>query len=154
MSVLIDLSKQCENAKWVNREIDAAIAVAIRYHPYGPSHWLKDSAFPLKPNIRKHPHDGHLIEAQGWILPFDQDGVTPLPGNGWNAPHYTSSVDAAMTLIPGGEEWSLHRVLYDNKGCPAAVVNLDLPEVLAATPALALASAALRARHAASCRKD
>jgi len=61
---------------------------------------------------------------------------------------YTGSVDAAMTLIPDGEEWSLHKVLYDNKGCPAAIVNLELPEVLAMTPALALTAASLRARHA------
>lgn len=66
----------------------------------------------------------------------------------WNTGRFTSSLDAAMTLVPEGEEWSVHRVEYDNKGCPAAIVNMSLPQVLAATPALALTAAALRARAA------
>jgi hypothetical protein len=65
-----------------------------------------------------------------------------------DVPAYTASLDAALSLVPTDDEWSVHRVLYDNKGCPAAIVNLELPEILAATPALALCAAALRARAA------
>lgn len=70
------------------------------------------------------------------------------------APFYTASVDAALTLVPEGFEWSLeyqagHHVSSDVE-CMIAIAKLGDPcrdwEATAATPALALCAAALKAR--------
>jgi hypothetical protein len=58
-------------------------------------------------------------------------------------PAYTASLDVAMTLVPEG---NLPRRLYIRDEATAVFLG-DL-EALAATPALALCAAALRARHA------
>ena len=65
------------------------------------------------------------------------------------APDFTRSLDAALTLVPEGWSW---RVQSEMGGVPFALVaTLDerFP-VSAATPALALCIAALRARLASS----
>ena len=74
-------------------------------------------------------------------------------------PHYTTSLDAALTLVPEGWEWSL---AGGNKNEPVQVpyascwpdeqpfpAELDL-YAEAATPSLALCIAALKAREAMS----
>lgn len=70
-------------------------------------------------------------------------------------PHYTTSIDAALTLVPEGWDWQLEwedgaeSVFFESKGIARVEMgNPDLricPE--AATPALALCAAALRARE-------
>lgn len=73
----------------------------------------------------------------------------------WRASNYTTSVDAGLTLVPDHHRWILdkrpyaatrvdgYRALVYPQGSP------DMPEsTWAATPALALAIAALRARQA------
>ena len=67
---------------------------------------------------------------------------------GWKImPAYTASIDAAMTLVPEGWLWSLFGP--DNQAC---LVNPDNPSQAstcdAATPAIALCIAALRAQEA------
>jgi hypothetical protein len=72
---------------------------------------------------------------------FQQDGS--------RIPRYTASLDAAMTLVPNGMGWSVNRyasgtwaragVYEDNGRDPGYYCD-------AATPALALCAAALRAR--------
>lgn len=82
---------------------------------------------------------------------------------GWNDERYKralrqleagASIDAAMSLVPEGHKVSLSQELNGNRW--EAVLSHIAPEdhawrhpfVFAATPALALTAAALRARHA------
>jgi hypothetical protein len=64
-------------------------------------------------------------------------------------PRFTASLDAAMTLVPEGRGWVLKSVA---RTCEARISGEDgTPRFIgasAATPALALAAAALRARAA------
>ena len=66
-------------------------------------------------------------------------------GMAQDAPAYTSSLDAAMTLVPDG--WTLFHLdgPFNNGPCHATVANGDFAEGEAETPALALCAAALRA---------
>lgn len=71
--------------------------------------------------------------------------------NGATPPRYTSSLDAAMTLVPS---WACPHIRWDADewkwGCQLEN-TLNLPfggyKGLAATPALALTAACLRVRH-------
>lgn len=78
----------------------------------------------------------------------------PESGLGWlavknSAPHYTTSIDAALTLVPEGWGWNAtgeHStgfvLLYPPNNYPGATgVQAEAP-----TPALAICIAALRAR--------
>lgn len=67
----------------------------------------------------------------------------------------TQSIDAALTLVPDGFEWCLeyqagHHVSCESE-CMIAIAKLGDPcfdwEATAATPALALCAAALKARQ-------
>lgn len=58
----------------------------------------------------------------------------------WQSPAYTSSLDAAMSLVPEEHDWDLN---WRASGFVAARVGVHV--VRAATPALALTAAALRA---------
>ena len=70
-----------------------------------------------------------------------------------STPPYTSSLDAALTLVPGGEWWCLQAMLG---GRYQALVSLDCPaeqiEGFGKNPALALCISALKARAAAEGR--
>jgi hypothetical protein len=79
-----------------------------------------------------------------------------IDGKGMYGPHprYSFSIDAALTLVPEGFEWSLeyqagHHVSSDVE-CMVAIAKLGDPcfdwEATSATPALALCAAALKAR--------
>jgi hypothetical protein len=67
-------------------------------------------------------------------------------------PAYTVSLDAALTLVPAGRDWMVDN--FDGpigRRCSASVFNDPSDEfadyeAFAATPAMALTSAALRAR--------
>ncbi|WP_116970797.1 hypothetical protein [Blastomonas sp. UPD001] len=66
-------------------------------------------------------------------------------------PFYTASIDAAMQLVPPDREWSIEGytcsgVRPDHVRASAWV--LGSPRVFAATPAIALCAAAIRARSA------
>ncbi len=70
---------------------------------------------------------------------------------GWAFPRYTTSIDAAMTLVPRDWHWSL----YDTNGVYKANAQVEPPKYSSspfnsdgATPALALCGAALKARAA------
>lgn len=83
--------------------------------------------------------------AQSVGLIQSKDGAVHF-GQWW--PYYTASLDAAMTLVPEGCKW---QVSTEEPG-PWAWVGepgSDIPAIMAATPALALAAAALKARTAA-----
>ncbi len=77
----------------------------------------------------------------------DLDYAISAPDRTVNPPRYTASIDAALYLVPEGWTWGA----FDN-GTAWAWPN-EARDLLAgirstaATPALALVSAALRARH-------
>ena len=68
-----------------------------------------------------------------------------------SAPRYTASIDAALTLVPEGALWSAEA--WDTNGVYPAHVRasawvLGAPRGYAATPAIALCIAALKAKEA------
>lgn len=62
-----------------------------------------------------------------------------------DCPHYTTSLDAALTLVPEGREWS---VTYLWDGRCGGTCDGHHADFKGATPALALCIAALKARQA------
>ena len=78
----------------------------------------------------------------------EQSWVRKAASENWNTPRYSTSIDAALTLMPEGQDWSL---FSDNgtamAGCtPASEDGCDMTDTPGATPALALLAAILRAR--------
>jgi len=69
-------------------------------------------------------------------------------GDGYGAPPFTGSLDAAMRLVPEGVSWEMS--VGDSTSAPFAFsCCIDRRfEGRNASPALALVAAALRARHA------
>jgi len=65
---------------------------------------------------------------------------------GYQLPHYTSSLDAAMTLVPSEYKVDAQRTNSDGYACVWGFAGNR--SVRAATPALALCIAALKAREA------
>lgn len=112
-----DLIRQLEEATEGSRELDCDVARAFGYTP--PSH----------PN------------SSVWIRP---DGKTAFHVN--NLPYWTTSLDAALTLL--GRDWKwLVEVWQDDTGWAQVVTDKHLfYGAEAATPSLALCIAALRAR--------
>jgi hypothetical protein len=99
--------------------------------------------------------DDAIIDAFGWRNDF----CVPIPPGYIGLPAYTASLDAAMSLVPEGMEcmplsfkvehfylgnsiWQSRASVWDGLG---GVSSLDTASV-AATPALALTAASLRAR--------
>ncbi len=133
------LSEMVEKAGEGSRELDASIWLAI-YRP--------DYKFPDKV-LNRTPFDKQ--EAVGR---FTHDGM----GGGSSAARYTTSLDAARTLVPTkpypdlrpGEWWWMMEVRKYEVRAFIAYENHDagIPEfeAIAATPALALCAAALKAR--------
>jgi hypothetical protein len=115
---LIALAERCEKATGPDRELDAEIARAIGWTNVSPV---------------GHGHVGHC--------PNHFFGSVPL---------HTASLDAAMTLVPEGEQWNVASYPWAEHTHKAAawVGNKRGPVIGAATPALALCAAALRARAA------
>ena len=138
---LLDLAERCEKATGPDRELDVTIALAQpdRFFNAGPQ------------------YDG-APDSIGTIDP--SDGSQSIPGNAHDmlVPRYTSSLDAAMTLVPEGCHWSLRKTPLNNylasvfviapNGSDRPYVPDTFEQVQAATAANALAAAALRA-HAA-----
>lgn len=86
-------------------------------------------------------HKVTTLEGDFWEI--QEDGVRI--GKVWNLdlPHYTTSLDAAVSLVPEGCLWSVHHdgmAIFTDQ-------NLEEYDVDAATPALALCAASLKARQ-------
>jgi hypothetical protein len=121
-----ELAERCEAATGPDRELD----IAILTHP----------AF----GYRDVFEDGRLFDR-------GNDGYWSLEGDEKNGPlpSPTASLDAAMTLVPEGWEWAVGMVEGKRiAGCRQPGPGAPCPEIEAATPALALCAAALRARAA------
>lgn len=119
-AMLLELATRCEKAAGPDSETDIAIHTAT-------------SGFP--------PRNGGVGWPKGALI------VPAFPG--WQLlPAYTASLDAAMTLVPKGHCFSARK---DFDGCIAFAWR-DIPTGIrgeAATPALALCAASLRAKAAA-----
>lgn len=92
----------------------------------------------------------YTLAMQGYYGVITEDGYLHLSAR--KAPTYTTSLDAALTLVPGSREWSAGVDLENGKGW--ATVGDDIWDEcfnditgIAKTPALALCIAALRARQ-------
>ena len=94
-----------------------------------------------------HEHDdvhgrtfAEVYEKYGWEKMASQ-------GASWDVPFYTTSIDAALTLVEEGEWWSICVNLDDRVLSEAEVGGCsgDNPGI-SASPALAICIAALRAR--------
>ena len=146
--VMKELIERLENAEGPDRELDdqvAQVAVWTRRRaidvwanadPYNPFHvWVRPSA----------PYYEH--QGRKWI----DSGYYSFDGS----PRYTSSIDAAVTLVPPEHSWKLlhepeHPGLYRALVRRAASLATVAPAWIVSSrgPALALTIAALKARAA------
>ena len=117
--VLLRLAERCEREE-PGKHLDAYIGAAIG----------------AKPKDKKIPKRGHYIGGKAVLLRIERV---------W--PAYTTSLDAAVTLVPEGFAWSAGAETRSN----ASVDKWgEISEQgVAQTPALALCAASLRARAAA-----
>jgi hypothetical protein len=139
---LIELAVLCEKAEGPDREYDLAIKLASE--PNG------DIARIVKERRGFDRKLGMAWDLYASAVCFEKhnergdcffNGSYPLPA-------FSASLDAALTLVPEGKEWNLHRVHDDyNRGKVYFYACIDEAQVhYGATPALALCVAALRAR--------
>lgn len=140
-AVLLALAERCEKAESRDAEIDTLIYAAVngwRTEWRGNSLVRLTDFYPIgtiDPGERNRWFSGHI-----------------------GAPAYTASLDAAMTLVPEGMIWgAVNSTLAKPEkaergtgfvGKPGQTTN-EASQSEAATPALALCAAALRARAAA-----
>lgn len=128
MGLLEELAVRCEAAVEPDRDLETEIAVAVHG---GEIVWKQANYTMDMYPARKYASADHV----GGF------GSAPVDA-------CTSSLDAAMTLVPE-RHWVQHlgwnlagwRCLVERQGCSSVVKH-------AATPALALTAASLRARHA------
>lgn len=125
MSALLELASKCEAAAGPDRRLDAEIACVTKFA----------NRRPAEPNDfdGKYGYDAGNIKVETGFLMSDR---------------YTASLDAAMTLVPEEALWSVGHVGDTSPGRFGATVMPFGPDKFgeAATPALALCAAALRAR--------
>jgi hypothetical protein len=119
-ATLLALAERCEQAAWPDRELDAEIAWMLT---------AQDRKRLGPPDLRREIwHAG--LPTPAWV-PFEN--VSSFH------PHYTASLDAAVTLVPDGCGWMVM----------SSAAKVGVWPSHGATPALALCAAALRARAAA-----
>ena len=128
-TTLLALAERCKQAAGPDRVLDAEIMCALLGHMIH-----KDS----------DPAKGHFAF---WI--GEPENSVCMNCSGWA--RITESLDEAVTLVPEGWEWEI----YSDGGALLFVVPRHIDETQrnatcrsAATPALALCAAALRARAA------
>ena len=129
-----DLITRLEEATEGSRELDAEIHCAITpgriVHPKGERGYTQDDLLHEARNTR-------LAQAQ-----FISRSRGP-------SPHYTTSIDAALTLVPEGCAWGCTFACGTSKPVASCGPWDTYPVSIrnAATPALALCIAALKARE-------
>lgn len=139
---LRDLIARLESAEKGSRELDRKIGIG----------GLGDRELGMDNSIRVIARGG--IREQGrWPV----DGSWELAGRIFSIPHYTTSIDAALTLVPDGMLWQVGTVEGEAEvwweGEPSYYTNKAVGESYAAdgdtfNAALALCIAALKARLA------
>jgi hypothetical protein len=127
-TAMLALAERVEQATGPDRELDAAIAVAVRWRWEG---WRKGDLAIEEADARSG-------------MAYVADQVRNSTNSIWRLlPAYTASIDAAMTLVPEGEDYAIERVGGEH-WCSVDANGERQPCVGAATPALALSAAALR----------
>lgn len=123
------LADRVERAAGADRGLDACIAATLRV----PTKWQWASGYPSW----EGREDGRVYLEAG--------------GPSFAAAAYTESVDAAMSLVPEGYHWGVNWHAWDRDGRASVLGrHQSNPSTgYAATPALALVAACLRA-HAAT----
>jgi len=134
-----DLIKRIEAASGPDRELDAAIMVA------------------REPNSLRLPKEGDIDEYADPARSGDVITTRGFAGAVVSAPNYTASLDAAIRLIPADWAWHVSKVDVPDAASSATVwIPSQRTKMLrneradchnAATPALALCAAALKARQ-------
>ena len=136
MSDLLKLAERCEAATGPDRELDEQCALAAGYSLVDP-----------RPNER-------LQEHKRWVGPDgERNGWVHNPNSFDFPPHYTASIDAAMTLVSEGWDYEIRRSgpWHQVTLWPVAMRGRnDITVSTETTPALALCAAALRARSEAA----
>jgi hypothetical protein len=99
------------------------------------------------PGVLRHPHRD--LVAEGYVISGEGHRYYG-PGQGYRAPPYTESIEAAMSLVPEGWCWSVRGGAFTP---PSAQLNYLEDDTRAGevyaeatTPAIALCIAALKAR--------
>lgn len=137
MSALLELAERCEKAAGPDRELDALIFIARE-----PDSFRLPASDDLD-NEGDPPSPGDVVCLQGFV------------GSVIASPRYTASIDKAATVVPKDYAFTVSFIGIPNHPADARVwlpaqkghgVNADCYD--AATPALALCAAALRARAA------
>ncbi len=135
MSGLVSLIERVEKASGPDRELDGDIVAYLQLHPMG---WRRGSK-----------------EASAIAIWFDDN-----QGCQWRAPDYSASLDAVRTLNDRDIAWTVGKNVHhgywhascnalNNDGEPYSVGCSGACK----TPALALLSAILKARHAREARE-
>lgn len=132
MSNFLELARRVEKATGRDRELDEAIMAAL---------FVRDQRHI---GCREEQEDGSWapVKDSVWVDPETDRWV------GTAAREFTSSIDAAVTLVPKGYHWDVGNdniaIIRDRRSSFEARVEHC---AIAATPALALCAAALRTRH-------
>jgi hypothetical protein len=129
-----DLIARLEAATGEDVNIDFALQDAV----YGRN----SRVFPAYVDPRSYAvPDGN----GGWVRVMRPSGIAATYDR--YVPRYTASLDAALTLVPEGWEWTVRgRPHGDGLASIGRAWESGSDTVIAATPALALCIAALRAR--------
>jgi hypothetical protein len=135
---LLSLASRVEEAEGADRFLDAQIAAVLRLEKV--PHWARLWTGEWRPT------------EQGSVVLMEDSG---LPGPHFMAREYTASLDAALTLLDPDAFW---RVGHDGEGADPSLfkaivsvakegsIAITFRSAIAATPALALTAACLKAR--------
>lgn len=155
---LLGLVECCETATGPSRELDALIdAVVNGRRPWSNPRLTVPSG---QGDYYEEPEEGRLSEtdlvARGvplmvadhpegeWAKGPNGRTVHKNP-NRWRPRNYTASIDEALTLLPENADFTLDRIKWDGLATPCNA-SFHRCSGNAATPALAMCAAALRAR--------
>jgi hypothetical protein len=135
MTALLDLAGRVEAATGADRELDRLIELTL------PGVLEHDDTRRFSDDPRREPM---VISGEGHR---DYE-----PGQGYTPPRYTASLDAAMTLTAASDVWGVSKqecrpgadYYYRASVMPFGPIEWGVSD--AATPALALCAAALKAR--------
>ena len=131
-----ELIAALEAAPGPSRELDLEIARLVR--PDMPP--LEDGPFGWRVGVGEFENPGTLYRDK-----FNQ----PARADTWTAPHYTESIDAALSFTPEGWSWRVEQE-FGRHAHQRAILSCDLDRyaIDAATPTIALCIANLRALEA------
>lgn len=144
MSDLEELAARVEALEGPDREVDARIwcSVSPPVESYTVDNWMRNDPRPANQDVVG-------LTLSDWLDRWPDDAAKMADSYG--VPKFTSSVDAAMSLVPEGHVWDAGTWRFTNSPAFANVGQRDRDsdydsEAFAATPALALTAASLRAR--------